>query len=349
MLSRVEGTNEPTLRSQLRPTELEHGHPEHTGGSAAAEVPEQGFGAECLGRDASHGMQLSPPCLPVRSSVKCDPGCPEDLCPGTSARPCTGSHLCATLLGQSQEAAPPGTSSPAAWPEQPRVVAALLCPGWAQTPGSHMLMVLCSYFCFSVHEQRTWSQGRANPWSSLHLPPPRTPSSKVLNQVQRQLGEQCWYLMSTAKRVTFPLPCLLSRAVRFRDFILLRTSLHPLHRSSAGTNCSLQGLGEGMGWIFPERPPGMCRGAGTAGSVPPISGRARGCLRDSRSPVGGVRRQSGVGAVGSGGTGEWPGPRGSPRERSGPERDRHRDPAAPRPERPPGPEHTGTPEPPIFA
>ncbi|XP_030915788.1 Na(+)/H(+) exchange regulatory cofactor NHE-RF1 [Geospiza fortis] len=48
MLSRVEETNEPTLRSQLRPTELQHGHPEHTGGSSAAGVPEQGFGTERL-------------------------------------------------------------------------------------------------------------------------------------------------------------------------------------------------------------------------------------------------------------------------------------------------------------
>lgn len=102
MLSRVEEANEPTLRSQLGPTELEQGHPGHTGVSSAAGVPEQGFGAECFVRDMSHGMQLSPPCLTACSAVKHDPGCAEDLCPGTSARPCTGRHLwylCAILSG----------------------------------------------------------------------------------------------------------------------------------------------------------------------------------------------------------------------------------------------------------
>lgn len=86
MLSRVQETNEPTLCSQLGPTELEHGHAEHAGCSSAAGVPEQGFGAERPVRDTSHGVQLSPPCLSVCSSVKRYPGCPEDLCPGPLAR-----------------------------------------------------------------------------------------------------------------------------------------------------------------------------------------------------------------------------------------------------------------------
>lgn len=102
MLSRVEETNEPTLRSQLGPAELEHGHPEHTGGSLATGVPERGFGAEHLVRDMSQGMQLSSLCSTLCSSIKHDRGCPEDLCPGISARPCTGRHLwclCAILSG----------------------------------------------------------------------------------------------------------------------------------------------------------------------------------------------------------------------------------------------------------
>lgn len=70
MLSRVEETNESTLHSQLGPTELEHGHPEHTGGSSAAGVPEQGFGAEHLVRDMSHGPQLSPAWLNILALLR---------------------------------------------------------------------------------------------------------------------------------------------------------------------------------------------------------------------------------------------------------------------------------------
>lgn len=128
MLSRVEEKNEPILRSQLRPTELEHGHAEHTGGSSDAGVPEQGFGAERLVRDVCRGMQLSPPCL--RSAARLNVilaalrTFAQELHPG----PALGDTSVLPSLRQSQEPALPGTSSPAAWPEHPRLVTALLCP-----------------------------------------------------------------------------------------------------------------------------------------------------------------------------------------------------------------------------
>lgn len=53
MLSQVEETNEPTLCSQLGPTELEHGHLLAHGGFSATDVLQQAPGAELPRRDVS--------------------------------------------------------------------------------------------------------------------------------------------------------------------------------------------------------------------------------------------------------------------------------------------------------
>lgn len=88
MLSRVEETNEPTLRSQLGPPELEYGQPpappplpSTRGVSRPLGSLQQGFGTEPPGRDTSCGTLPSPPCSPGCSMVKREPGCPEDLWP----------------------------------------------------------------------------------------------------------------------------------------------------------------------------------------------------------------------------------------------------------------------------
>lgn len=51
--------------------------------------------------------------------------------------------------------------------------------------------------------------------------PSQAPSSRVLSKVQSWLGDQGWYLISTAKLVTCPLCSVLSHAVSIWGFYFI--------------------------------------------------------------------------------------------------------------------------------
>lgn len=225
-------------------------------------------------------------------------------------------------LGQSQEE---GGSS--AWHQQPCGIAgaaqACCCFALSWLNPNHRISHR-SHFCFSVYGQENTEPGQSKSPGVPSIFPPSGPHLQGAEQGSEAAGgTELSHFHCKESHLSAPWPAFPCSFDLWLLFYCRRFEhpSSPLPGSSAETECSLRGLGEGMGWMFPERPPGMCRGAGTAGSVPPISGHRRGCLRDggrAEPRRGGVQRGSGFAAVGSCGwqgdaevaAREWPGPTG---------------------------------------
>lgn len=248
-------------------------------------------------RGVSHGIQPSPPCLTILSSVKRDHGRPGDLCPG----PALGTPVVPLPSSPGQSQGPGGSF---ARHQKPCSMAGAAQACWCRallwlslSPRvSHAHHPLQRFLLQSMSRERR-PRAEQTPWGSLHFP-------RLQGAERGSEGAGGAGLVSHFMPIWLPalFPARFPRQLRFGTFtslLNLRASLHPLRRISAGADCSLRGLGRVWAGCSPRDHPG------TAGGVPPISGHRGGC----RGPGGAVRAQG---------------------ERSGP------DPPAPRPARPTG-------------
>lgn len=137
--------------------------------------------------------------------------------------------------------------------------------------------------------------------------PASAPSSRVLSKVQRRLGEQGWYLISTANLVTCLLPGPLSQAVSIWGFYFtVEASSIPPPSTSEQRWDQLQPsrTEREYGTAVPREATRDVPRSGKSWERPADLGPPWGLSPkwwQSRSPVGEVQRGSGVAAVRSGG------------------------------------------------
>lgn len=228
-------------------------------------------------RGVSHGIQPSPPCLTILSSVKRDHGRPGDLCPG----PALGTPVVPLPSSPGQSQGPGGSS---ARHQKPCSMAGAAQACWCRallwlslSPRvSHAHHPLQRFLLQSMSREHR-PRAEQTPWGSLHFP-------RLQGAERGSEGAGGAGLVSHFMPVWLPalFPARFPRQLRFGTFTLLlnlRASLHPLRRISAGADCSLRGLGRVWAGCSPRDHPG------TAGGVPPISGHRGGC----RGPGGALR------------------------------------------------------------